>query len=145
MYYKCATMVKGLQRIANMSSLAVLLVPSEDHEQWIVARWLDKEGILFYHIPNGGKRDKREAAKFKRTGVKAGIPDICIPIPKKQYHGLYGELKRRRGGKLSDKQRYWIDTLSGQGYFTFVAKGADEFIKFVKYYMEIIDDEQGSR
>lgn len=33
-----------------------------------------------HHIPNGGKRDKRTAVALKRQGVKAGVPDICLPV-----------------------------------------------------------------
>lgn len=117
------------------SSLMPLLVPSEDKEQEIVARWLTRNRILFYHIPNGGKRDKREAAKFKRCGVQAGVPDICIPFAVSPYHGAYGELKRRSGGKVSDKQYWWLDELTKAGYFCFVAKGADDFIEKIRNYM----------
>lgn len=34
--------------------------------------------IVYFHVPNGGKRDKRVAAKLKRMGVIAGIPDFII-------------------------------------------------------------------
>jgi hypothetical protein len=78
-----------------------------------------------------------EAMKFKRLGVKAGIPDICIPVARSPYHGLYCELKRRSGGKVSDHQTYWLEELRLQGYYVFVANGADEAIKHVqKYFME---------
>lgn len=33
-----------------------------------------------------------------------------------QYHGLYIELKRQRGGRTSDHQSEWLDALSAQGY-----------------------------
>ena len=46
-----------------------------------------------HHIPNGGKRDKRTAVALKRQGVKAGVPDICLPVARNGYHGLYIELK----------------------------------------------------
>lgn len=37
-------------------------------------------GVVF-HIPNGGKRGKIEAAILKGMGVKAGVPDLCIVRP----------------------------------------------------------------
>lgn len=110
-------------------------VLTEDQEQAIVANWLDAHKILFYHIPNGGKRDIREAVKFKRIGVKAGVPDICIPLARKCYHGAYGELKRKVGGVVSVAQAYWMEELRRQGYYVFIGKGADEFIEHVKYYL----------
>lgn len=38
--------------------------------------------ILRYaiHVPNGGKRGKAEAGRFKAMGVKAGVPDIPLPL-----------------------------------------------------------------
>lgn len=110
-------------------------MPKEDQEQIVVATWLEKNNILFYHIPNGGARSLQEGVKFKRMGVKPGIPDICVPMARKGYHGLYGELKRKTGGVLSDNQAYWLDTLKRQGYYVFVAKGADAFIVEVKNYL----------
>lgn len=35
---------------------------------------------LAYHVPNGGKRSIREAARFKAMGVQRGVPDIAIDI-----------------------------------------------------------------
>lgn len=111
-------------------------VPKEDQEQSILANWLDKNKILFYHVPNGGSRNLIEAVKLKRMGVKAGVPDICIPVARKGHHGLYCELKRRAGGVVSESQAYWLEQLKLQGYYVFVAKGADEAIKCIKNYME---------
>ena len=48
---------------------------------------------LLYHVPNGGKRDKATAAVLKRQGVKAGVPDLVLPVARCGYHGLYIELK----------------------------------------------------
>ncbi len=113
------------------------LIPKEDQEQIVAATWLTKNNIPFYHIPNGGKRNAMEGVKFKRMGVKAGVPDICIPLARKGYHGLYIELKRQKGGVLSESQAYWRDLLRRNGYDWFLAEGADELIKYVKDYIFI--------
>jgi len=110
-------------------------VPREDYEQIVAATWLEKNKILFYHIPNGGKRSLTEAIKFKRMGVKSGIPDICIPLARKGHHGLYIELKRVSGGTVSESQRFWMARLSEQGYDVFIAHGAQELINYVKNYL----------
>ncbi len=112
-------------------------MPKEDQEQIVVATWLTKNNIVFYHIPNGGKRHMLEAIKLKRMGTKAGIPDICIPMARKGYHGLYGELKRKVGGQVSEVQEYWLEELKRQGYYVFVGRGSDDFIQHVKNYMEL--------
>lgn len=57
---------------------------------------------LVFHIPNGGYRNKFEAAKFKRMGVTAGAPDYSCNM----YGGrvAYIELKKN-DGVLSPKQK----------------------------------------
>jgi hypothetical protein len=111
--------------------------PKEDLEQIRLATWLDKKGILFYAVPNGGRRYLLEAVKFKRMGVKSGVPDLCIPLPTKSHHGLYIELKRKSRSATSDNQLYWIERLKKNGYAAHIAKGADEAIKIVCDYLGI--------
>ena len=107
-------------------------IPLEEDEQIALFQWAAYESgaipelKLMYHIPNGGKRNKAIAAKFKRMGVKAGVPDIFLAAPKGGYHGLYIELKRTKGGSTSDNQDDWIDALREQGYRVDVCKGMEK-------------------
>lgn len=55
--------------------------------------------------PNGGRRNKAEAAKLKAMGVRKGIPDLFLPIPRQGYHGLYIETKKIKNGKVSPDQQ----------------------------------------
>ena len=77
---------------------------------------------LLHHIPNGGKRNAREAARLKKEGVRAGVPDIFLPVPRKKYNGMYIELKAKVG-RLSDNQKWWIERLEQQGYYCQVCYG----------------------
>lgn len=105
------------------------LLPTEEDEQIALLNWANVESrtrpelALLYHIPNGGKRSKREAARFKAAGVKSGVPDIFLPVPRGGYHGLYIELKRLRGGTVSREQKEWHEALKAQGYAVQVCKG----------------------
>lgn len=60
----------------------------EDNEQMILIRWAQFESdrhpelSLLFHVPNGGKRSKVEAARFKAMGVQAGVPDLFLPVPR---------------------------------------------------------------
>ncbi len=110
-------------------------MPSEQDEQFRAHAWLVKKGVIHHHSPNGGARDWREGAKFKRMGTSAGFPDFVIPYSRKGYHSLYIELKRVSGGKLSEHQVWWRDFLMREGHAWFEAKGADELIKIVTDYM----------
>lgn len=70
---------------------------------------------LLYHIPNGGKRDKAEAARLKREGVKAGVPNLCLPMAQDRYYDLYIELKAGKN-TATPLQRQWITALSREDY-----------------------------
>lgn len=111
--------------------------PTELQDQIKLCSWLRKAGIRFYAIPNGGFRNMSEAVKLKASGISPGIPDICIPIPIEPYHGLYIELKRISGGRVSKEQQDWIDFLSNKGYYAIVAKGFEEAKSEVEYYFSL--------
>ena len=52
----------------------------EDDMAMSVATYLKLQypKVLFTHSPNGGKRNAREGARFKRMGVKRGMVDFLI-------------------------------------------------------------------
>lgn len=84
---------------------------------------LHPELRLLHAIPNGGHRSKRTAIDLKAEGVKAGVPDYFLPVARGGRHGLYVELKRTRGGRVSTEQSAWLAALEAQGYRVAVAKG----------------------
>ena len=88
-----------------------------------------------FHIPNGGKRGKVEAIRFKAEGVKAGVPDICLPVPRGEWHGLYIELKRREGGRVSQDQVDWMEALMRQGYYTAICRGCEDAQRVILAYL----------
>lgn len=115
----------------------VIKLPTEAQEQTKLCNWLTKKGIWFYAIPNGGKRDPLEAIKFKRCGVKPGVPDICIPHPLKGFHGAYVEMKRQKGGTLSAYQSEWLFFLERKGYFVTIAHGFEEAKEKLEDYFSL--------
>ena len=118
-------------------------IPTEHQEQVALfewAAWMARKHpdlLLMHAIPNGGKRDIRTAARLKAEGVKPGVPDIFLPVPKDGKHGLYIELKRSRGGTVSKEQEAWIRALSAQEYVCAVCHGHREAIKVITDYMGI--------
>jgi hypothetical protein len=101
---------------------------SELSEQIFVVRELRKRKVVFCSVPNGGRRDLREASKLKASGVEAGVPDILIfdPPPQLRAVGTALEMKRAGGGRLSDKQKKWLELLRERGWHTLVAHGAED-------------------
>lgn len=118
------------------------MIPTESQEQQMLFQWATyqrgkyPELALMYHVPNGGHRNKAEAGRFKAEGVKAGVPDICLPVARGRYHGLYIELKRQRGGKVSDYQKEWVQALGEQDYLVHICKGWEAAAKVITEYLE---------
>jgi hypothetical protein len=116
-------------------------IPTENQEQKALIQWaahrlgLYPELEWLHAVPNGGKRSKIEAACLIGEGVKAGVPDMCLPVSRGGYHGLYIELKRIKGGKVSNAQERWIDGLTANGYCAKVCKGWQEAAKLIIWYL----------
>lgn len=107
---------------------------SEAKEQIAVVQYCDMKRIPIFAIPNGGSRNAIEAANLKRQGVKAGVPDLMIPVAKQGYHGLFIEMKVGYN-KPTDKQVGWINLLIKNGYLVKVCYGSDEAINLITNYM----------
>jgi hypothetical protein len=102
-------MTVGVQ-YSEMEEQVALMARAEDYSCKVPElQWL-------HHIPNGGDRDIRVAAQLKRAGVRAGVPDLFLPVPRGEYHGLYIELKRVGGKHPEGRQRECIAFLREQGY-----------------------------
>lgn len=92
---------------------------------------------LMHHIPNGGFRNKSEATRLKAQGVKSGVPDICFPVARGKYHGMYIELKREQGSTTSKNQKAWIEELTKQGYYAVICKGWEKAMEQITYYLNL--------
>lgn len=117
-------------------------VPSEYAEQTQLFRWarlintpLGRLSQFMFAIPNEGKRTLAMAAKLKAQGLRAGVPDVMVALPLHGKPGLFIEMKRTKGGKVSDKQQEWLDRLARAGYVTTVAHGAEEAQEIINDYL----------
>lgn len=70
-------------------------------------------GVIYYHVPNGGLRNKREAAKLKAYGLRAGVPDFAFVLPP-LGQSAYLELKAPKG-RLSPEQKTFRDEAIAAG------------------------------
>ena len=92
--------------------------------------------LLLYHVPNGGKRGKVEAARFKAMGVQRGVSDLCLDVARGGFHGLRIEMKKISGdSRQSEEQREWQEAVEAQGYKYAVCRSLDEFITIVESYL----------
>ena len=116
-------------------------VAHEGNEQEALFAWalyaagtMPELGLMF-HVPNGGSRNRIEAAKLKRQGVRAGVPDICLPVARGGFHGLFVELKYGRN-KATDRQTAWLDALRSQGYLAVECVGWDTAREVITKYLK---------
>lgn len=87
--------------------------------------WFRKSfpGVLIYAIPNGGWRGKKQAIDLKAEGVVAGVPDLHVP-----EFGLWIEMKRSKGGRVSAEQAEMHERLRAIGHDVIVAKGCADAV-----------------
>ncbi len=113
-------------------------IPLETEEQQALFQWARyllkqyPELELLYHISNEGRRNPRRA---KAEGIKAGVPDLCLPVPRGKKHGAYIEMKRRKGGRITPQQAAWMDRLQQQGYAVACCNGWEPAAKFLLEYL----------
>jgi len=116
--------------------------PDEWRQQATIFEWAE---TMLYKYPelwllngslNGVRLSIGQAVKAKRCGMKKGHPDIALNVARKGYHGLFIELKKKKGGVVSRDQQEWLDRLSTQGYFAVVCRGYDAAVKTIKDYLK---------
>ena len=111
--------------------------PSEHAEQVTLVKWLSisHPTVRIFAIPNGGRRGKLEAMRLQLEGVSPGVPDLMLPTPRGQHHGLFIEMKRTKGGSVSKEQKDWIAYLQAQGYQAIVCRGFEEAKREIECYL----------
>ena len=96
----------------------------EDGHQYAVMLWSRQASIRtrwpelsrLYHVENERQCTPQQAARRKRMGVKPGVPDLCLPVARGRYHGLYIELKTPTG-KATPDQEWWVERLKPRRLF----------------------------
>lgn len=106
----------------------------EAYEQRKVIEYCRLRNIVFFSVPNGGRRGKREAYFLKLEGCSPGVPDLCFPIPTKKYHGLFIELKHGKN-KPTKYQLQWLDYLNKAGYLAVICYDHEAAIKALNNYI----------
>ena len=101
---------------------------------------------LLFMIPNGaylGAGVNRKGvplaairfAHLKRMGFVPGAPDLFLAAPRWGKAGLFLELKRERGGKVSTEQREMHALLAAEGYAVRLARGFEEAVETITTYL----------
>ena len=91
---------------------------------------------LLYHIANERQCTPAMGKLLKLAGVKKGVPDLHLPVPRGQYHGLYIEMKDEDGMATSE-QLWWGVELMEQGYYCEVCHGYQSAIRVIEWYLNL--------
>ncbi|HEX9073249.1 MAG TPA: VRR-NUC domain-containing protein [Pseudolabrys sp.] len=106
---------------------------SEDSIQRAVVQHLQlrgSPGLVFVHVPNGGKRRPIEAAILQGLGVRAGASDLLLWHAGKSF-AL--ELKAP-GGRASDAQLQFITDIERAGAAACIAIGLDAALRWLEQH-----------
>lgn len=117
---------------------------SERQHQQAVMKWARQPSIrerwpelaLLHHIKNETTGGAAEVAADKAMGVKKGVPDLCLPVTRGGFYGLYIEMKTP-SGRASDAQRWWVTRLTEQGYRAVVCHGYDAAVAELCWYLSL--------
>lgn len=127
-------------RAARVASRADLTGTEHEHQVTLFS-WAALEQHRFpelefmFAVPNGGKRDPRVAAKLKLEGVRRGVPDVWLPVPRGGYHGLVFEMKSGDNKETAEQKKY-LRFLSQQGYLTATCYTWEDAKVLVENYLE---------
>lgn len=89
-----------------------------------------------FAIPNGGFRDNNTGKRLKAEGVRAGVPDLFLPVPRGGKAGLWIEMKIRKG-RVTERQNDWIEWLRNQGYEARVCYCWQDAAEMIELYMGV--------
>lgn len=88
----------------------------------------------FFSVPNGGRRDTVTGAILKAEGALSGVADLFLSVPNNVHHGLYVEMKTRKG-RQQDSQKAFQKAVEAQGYRYEICRSLDDFIALIKDYL----------
>jgi len=114
---------------------------TEHLEQVALMNWAEMQSRhtpelkLLFAVPNGGKRNKRVAEKLKAEGVKAGVPDLVLPIARHGKNCLFIEMKSP-DGRVRPNQIWWQDQLEKHGNASIVCYGWESAKTAIIGYLE---------
>lgn len=117
---------------------------SEARHQQAVIKWSQQPAVrnawpelaLLHHIKNETTEGVKQVAVDRAMGVKKGVPDLCLPVPRGRYHGLYIEMKTDTG-RTTAAQNWWGEKLLEQGYMFEVCHGWQSAVRVLQWYLNL--------
>jgi len=89
---------------------------------------------LLIAVPNGGKRNAREAARLKAEGVVPGVADLLLLVTNCD-HGCLGIEMKAGTGKQSVNQLQWQERFEQAGNKYVICRSVEGFMWEMKEYL----------
>jgi len=90
---------------------------------------------LLFAVPNGGSRNKIEAANMKRQGVTSGVADVILLVPKKGFASLCLEFKTSTGRQSDEQIEFQRQAEHCRSKYV-VVRSAQQAIKVMQEYLQ---------
>jgi len=108
----------------------------------VVMEWISVHTVikqfkrLILHYPNEGKRSQRYGKLLKDMGMRKGVVDLFIAVPRQGFGGAWIELKSA-DGVLKPEQKEFLEDMAAQNFYTAVCWSIDEAIETISWYFGI--------
>lgn len=124
---------------------------TENQHQIALFKWSRQPSVrraypelkLLFHIKNETKEGAKQVSVDRALGVKKGVPDLCLPIPRGKYHALYIEMKTEKG-RTSEQQDWWLEALREAGNCACVCRGWETAVQVLTWYLALQPGENGT-
>lgn len=94
---------------------------------------------LLFAVPNGGSRNKIEAANLKRQGVKAGISDTILLMPSGPYASLCMEFKTEKGEQTEAQSEFQVQAESNGNKYVIVRSVSEAINEIRNYFKQTVN------
>ena len=103
--------------------------------RWFRA-WYKEYALLFFSVPNGGLRGKREAEIMKAEGIVSGVSDTILLVSRQGYNCLCIEFKSSvTKGRQSEEQKAWQAAAEREGNRYVVIDRQEDFQDLIRDYL----------
>lgn len=95
-----------------------------------------RSGLVYWHTPNGGRRNPIEAAQLRLDGTLPGVSDICA-LYNRRFFAL--ELKAP-GRRPTEPQLTFIDAINKAGGYAAWVEGLDAALMALEHWGLLMPD-----
>lgn len=115
----------------------------EHEEQALLFAWCQLAALripelrLLYAVPNFARLPNARAGAWRKAeGLKSGVPDLHLPVPRGGHPGLWIEMKSPTGRPTKDQLR-WMEALRAEGHQVHLCRSWMEARRILEQYLSL--------